>query len=261
MARFEKLIEEMDALEKEIIEKLKKAPQKKIKSVLKIKYPSFKNLISVLSSIPKQTLKKLGLKPANLPKPMIIPNTIEEETEETKELRELEKAIEIKPYARWFLIPIRFKFTEELIRDLAYREGVIPEIFLLKLILQGFIRIYAKKHRNFLLKNGYSFVVPEIDRDLKWEVKFYEGLKKHSSSYLLSRRFFLVMQNSYIYSTRSRYKKNPEITCFPDLIMKENENLLRPFHWHNASQNTVVTPDYIDQYQIIEWMYIKLNSP
>lgn len=177
MVGLEELIEEMDALEKGIIEKLKKVPQKRIKSMLKIKYHSFKNLISLPSSIPKKTLKKLGFKPVKLPEPMIIPNTIEEETEEAKELRELEKAIEIKPYASWFLIPIRFKFTEELIRDLAYREGVIPEIFLLKLILQGLIRIYAKKHRNFLLKNGYSFVVPEIDRDLKWEVKFYEGLK------------------------------------------------------------------------------------
>ncbi|MEM5800982.1 MAG: hypothetical protein QXD54_05430, partial [Candidatus Aenigmatarchaeota archaeon] len=66
---------------------------------------------------------------------------------------------------------------------------------------------------------------------------------------------------THIFIAQEAGIKNPEITCFPDLIMKENESLLGPFHWHNASPNTVVTPDYIDQYQIIEGMYIKLNSP
>jgi len=55
--------------------------------------------------------------------------------------------------------------------------------------------------------------------------------------------------------------KNPEITCFPDLSREENISLLGPFHWHDAVPNTIVTPDYIDQYQITEGMYVKSGAP
>lgn len=55
--------------------------------------------------------------------------------------------------------------------------------------------------------------------------------------------------------------KNPELACFPDLSKKENDTLLGPFHWHDAAPNTTVTPEYIDQYQITEGMYIKVVSP
>jgi hypothetical protein len=55
--------------------------------------------------------------------------------------------------------------------------------------------------------------------------------------------------------------KNPEFTCIPDISREENNSLLGPFHWHNASPNTIVTPDYIDQYQITEGMYVKLGAP
>jgi hypothetical protein len=54
---------------------------------------------------------------------------------------------------------------------------------------------------------------------------------------------------------------NPEAACFPDLSKKEEESLLGAFHWHDAAPDTVVTTDYIDQYQITEGMYVKANSP
>jgi len=43
---------------------------------------------------------------------------------------------------------------------------------------------------------------------------------------------------------------NPQYSNFPDLSRNENPSLLRSLHWHNTSPSTIVTPDYIDQYQI-----------
>jgi hypothetical protein len=54
--------------------------------------------------------------------------------------------------------------------------------------------------------------------------------------------------------------KNPEVTCFPDLAREENTTLLGPFHWHDAAPTTIVTPDYIDQHQITEGMYVKVGA-
>jgi hypothetical protein len=55
--------------------------------------------------------------------------------------------------------------------------------------------------------------------------------------------------------------KNPEVTCFPDLAREENITLSGPFHWHDAAPTTIVTPDYIDRYQITEGMYVKVGVP
>jgi len=55
--------------------------------------------------------------------------------------------------------------------------------------------------------------------------------------------------------------KNPEVTCFPDLAREENIILAGPFHWHDAAPTTIVTPDYIDQHQITEGMYVKVGAP
>jgi hypothetical protein len=65
---------------------------------------------------------------------------------------------------------------------------------------------------------------------------------------------------THIFIAQEAGIKNPEIVCFADLSKKENDSLLGPFHWHDASPSTVVTPYYIDQYQIIEGMYVKLGS-
>jgi hypothetical protein len=66
---------------------------------------------------------------------------------------------------------------------------------------------------------------------------------------------------THIFITQEAGIKNPETVCFPDLSRKENDSLLGPFHWHDASPNTTISPDYIDQYQIAEGMYVKVGSP
>ncbi|MEM4620065.1 MAG: hypothetical protein QW607_07605 [Desulfurococcaceae archaeon] len=176
MAEFGRLIEEMEVLEKKMIEKLKKAPQKKVKSGLKIKIPSLQGLRFSPSSIPKQTLKKLGFKPINMPKPTVSPYTAEEETEEAKTLKQFEEAIKDSPEATWLLIPVRFKFVLVLIQDMAYRENLTPELFLYKLMLEGLIKRYAKK-RNFYYKH-YPFIINAIERDLDCETRFFKEIKR-----------------------------------------------------------------------------------
>ncbi|MGO8763263.1 MAG: hypothetical protein ACLQUS_14860 [Desulfobaccales bacterium] len=66
---------------------------------------------------------------------------------------------------------------------------------------------------------------------------------------------------THIFIAQEAGVKNPEAACFPDLSRKDNGALLGPFHWHDASPNAVVTPDYIDQYQISEGNYIKADAP
>lgn len=66
---------------------------------------------------------------------------------------------------------------------------------------------------------------------------------------------------THIFIAQEAGIKNPETTCFPDLSKKDNDALLGPYHWHDASPDTVVTPDYIDQYQIVEGNYIKADAP
>ena len=78
----------------------------------------------------------------------------------------------------------------------------------------------------------------------------------------------LIATNSWAWSSKTHIFiaqeagiNNPQAACFPDLSKKENDPLLGPYHWHSASPNTVVTPDYIDRYQITEDQYIKVGSP
>ena len=52
---------------------------------------------------------------------------------------------------------------------------------------------------------------------------------------------------------------NPQYSNFPDLSRNENPSLFGPYHWHDPSPNTIVTPDYIDQYQITIGDYVKVG--
>ena len=53
---------------------------------------------------------------------------------------------------------------------------------------------------------------------------------------------------------------NPQYANFPDVSRNENYSLLVPLHWHDAAPNTIVTPDYIDQYQITIGNYAKVGA-
>ncbi|MEN2995199.1 MAG: hypothetical protein ABDH19_07650 [Thermodesulfovibrio sp.] len=44
----------------------------------------------------------------------------------------------------------------------------------------------------------------------------------------------------------------PEAACMPDIIREENYELFAPFHYHSASPDTVVTPEYIDKFNVKE---------
>ncbi|MEM5800989.1 MAG: hypothetical protein QXD54_05465 [Candidatus Aenigmatarchaeota archaeon] len=157
MRTFKELIEDIKKIEKRLIEKLAKAP----------KYKAFWYLqISVDKKYKKGVI---------IMKPKFRHFVKEEKTQEAKDLEELEQAIKSSPEATWLLIPIRFKFVLTLIEDMAYREGLNPEFFLYMLILEGLLKRYAKK-REFYRQN-YPTLVDLIERDLKWEVKFFEEIK------------------------------------------------------------------------------------
>lgn len=66
---------------------------------------------------------------------------------------------------------------------------------------------------------------------------------------------------THIFIAQEAGIKNPGAACFPDLSKKENDALLGPLHWHDASPKTTVTPEYIDQYQISEAEYVRLGNP
>ena len=53
---------------------------------------------------------------------------------------------------------------------------------------------------------------------------------------------------------------NPQYSNFPDLSRNENYSLLLPYHWHDAAPNTIVTSDYIDQYQITVGEYVRADA-
>jgi hypothetical protein len=54
---------------------------------------------------------------------------------------------------------------------------------------------------------------------------------------------------------------NPVTACFPDFSRNEEYNLLVPYHWHDAAPDAIVTPEYIDRYQISEGTYTNLDFP
>lgn len=53
----------------------------------------------------------------------------------------------------------------------------------------------------------------------------------------------------------------PLTACFPDLSKKDNEDLLGPYHWHNAAPATVVDAAYIDKFRVTQGPYIKKSAP
>lgn len=168
MRPFKELIEDVGKIEKKLIERLSKAP----------KYKTFWYLqVSIDKTYKKERLVMI---------PRARPFTKETKTEEAKDLEELKQAIKSSPEATWLLIPIRFKFVLTLIEDLAYREELNPELFLYKLMLEGLIKRYAKKQEFY--RQNYPTLYDLIERDLKWEVKFFEeikhlaNLKKYDSS-------------------------------------------------------------------------------
>ena len=76
-----------------------------------------------------------------------------------------------------------------------------------------------------------------------------------------SPRAFSWSPETHIFIATEAGMKNPELTCFPDLVKEENITLSGPFHWHDAAPTTIVTPDYIDQHQVTEEMYVKVGAP
>ena len=44
--------------------------------------------------------------------------------------------------------------------------------------------------------------------------------------------------------------KNPEYACIPDEVRHENYNLMLQFHYHSAAPDAVVTPEYIQRYNV-----------
>lgn len=46
--------------------------------------------------------------------------------------------------------------------------------------------------------------------------------------------------------------KIPEAACLPDIIRDENPAVLAPLHYHNATTETIVTPQYIDAFSVKE---------
>jgi hypothetical protein len=78
---------------------------------------------------------------------------------------------------------------------------------------------------------------------------------------LISTHSWAWSSKTHIFISQEAGIKYPEASCFPDLSKKDNNVLLGPFHWHGPSPNTIVTPDYIDRFQITEGQYVKVGSP
>ena len=67
--------------------------------------------------------------------------------------------------------------------------------------------------------------------------------------------------NTHTFIAKKAGISNPQYANFPDLSRNANYSLLVPYHWHDAAPSTIVTPDYIDQFQITTGEYVKANSP
>ncbi|MCS7164068.1 MAG: hypothetical protein NZ845_03605 [Thermodesulfovibrio sp.] len=57
---------------------------------------------------------------------------------------------------------------------------------------------------------------------------------------------------THAYIAKKSGVRIPEAACMPDIIRNENYELFAPFHYHSASPDTVVTPDYIDKFSVKE---------
>lgn len=56
--------------------------------------------------------------------------------------------------------------------------------------------------------------------------------------------------HTHIFIAKQAGVKYPEAACFPDVSWEDNEALLKPYHYHNAPPDAVVTPEYIDNFAI-----------
>lgn len=73
-----------------------------------------------------------------------------------------------------------------------------------------------------------------------------------SALILASSNVFAWSCKAHRFIAREAGIKDPDMACFADLSREENAMLLAPFHWHNASPDTVVTVDYIDRFKVEE---------
>lgn len=67
--------------------------------------------------------------------------------------------------------------------------------------------------------------------------------------------------NTHTFIAQVAGLQNPQYANFPDLSKNENFSLLRPYHRHAAAPNTIVTPDYIFQFQISTGEYVRISVP
>lgn len=79
--------------------------------------------------------------------------------------------------------------------------------------------------------------------------------------FLLSTDALAWSSKGHMFIAQEAGMTNPETACFPDLSRNEEYDLLVRYHWHDAAPNTIVTPDYIDRYQISKGAYVKVGSP
>jgi len=84
-------------------------------------------------------------------------------------------------------------------------------------------------------------------------------MRKNTNLLIFLLILFLPFSNSFAWDCKTHAyiaKKAgiriPEAACLPDIIRDENPSLLAPFHYHNASPDTVVTPEYINKYTVKE---------
>lgn len=64
---------------------------------------------------------------------------------------------------------------------------------------------------------------------------------------------------THIFIAQQAGLKYPESACFPDASREENQDLLGPFHWHNAAPDTIITPEYIDRFPIVKESHLTRN--
>ncbi len=87
---------------------------------------------------------------------------------------------------------------------------------------------------------------------------------KYRATFTIMAIFFVVGLSSSVLAWSSKTHMfiaqeagmaDPVSACFPDFSRNEEYNLLVPYHWHDAAPNTIVTPKYIDRFQVSEETY------
>lgn len=93
---------------------------------------------------------------------------------------------------------------------------------------------------------------------------------KYRATFTIMAIFFVVGLSSSVLAWSSKTHMfiaqeagmaDPVSACFPDFSRNEEYNLLVPYHWHDAAPNTIVTPKYIDRFQVSEETYTKPDFP